>query len=199
MGIAAAWAISTFWDNAREEGSPTFAELFPGAAGLASLVPGSYVQQIAALFDHGEADPIVLDLSGSGVELTAQAGSNAYFDLYGNGFAVNTGWVGPETGILALDANGNGRIDDIAEVFGNATTDGFTALQSADDNGDGYFSTRGNSRELLEQDNPCSNHIYFNFLCNRLAIDGTHKAFPNFGALKDGGRIAHIHPHFCLG
>ena len=112
------------------------------AAGLASLVPGSYVQQIAALFDHGEADPIVLDLSGSGVELTAQAGSNAYFDLYGNGFAVNTGWVGPETGILALDANGNGRIDDIAEVFGNATTDGFTALKSADDNGDGVIDAK---------------------------------------------------------
>src|SRR5690606_11484946 len=56
-------------------------------------------------------DPLVLDLNGNGIELTALEGSHAYFDLRGTGFATRTGWVTGGDGILVHDINANGRID----------------------------------------------------------------------------------------
>ncbi|TBC87276.1 calcium-binding protein (plasmid) [Rhizobium leguminosarum] len=84
--------------------------------------------------------PLVLDLDGDGVELTGIEGSNVYFDLDADGFAERTGWITGGDGTLAYDANGNGRIDDITELFGNATTDGFTLLRPFDSNNDGIIS-----------------------------------------------------------
>ena len=79
----------------------------------------------------------MLDLDGDGAELVALADSQAWFDLDSDGFAQHTGWVAPDDALLALDRNGNGRIDNIGEVFGNGTTDGFTELRALDSNGDG--------------------------------------------------------------
>jgi hypothetical protein len=59
-----------------------------------------------------------------------------FFDLAGIGQAVLTGWVGPDDGLLALDVNANGYIDDIAELFGDIDSDGFTELALHDSNGD---------------------------------------------------------------
>jgi hypothetical protein len=39
--------------------------------------------------------------------------------------------------VSSLDANGNGLIDNVTELFGNRTTSGFTALAVHDANGDG--------------------------------------------------------------
>ncbi|USG59738.1 M10 family metallopeptidase C-terminal domain-containing protein [Sneathiella marina] len=83
--------------------------------------------------------PLVLDLDGDGVELSSVEGSTAFFDLDRDGFAEQTGWVSADDGLLALDINGNGYIDDISELFGNATTDGFTELAALDSNGDGII------------------------------------------------------------
>lgn len=44
------------------------------------------------------------------------------------------------SGLLALDVNGNGRIDGGAELFGTATTDGFTILAQYDSNGDNQIT-----------------------------------------------------------
>ncbi|WP_193221960.1 hypothetical protein [Amylibacter sp. SFDW26] len=49
-------------------------------------------------------------------------------DLDGDGFAENTAWVAPDDGLLAVDANGNGTIDDISEVFGSETETGYERL-----------------------------------------------------------------------
>ncbi|NCC20839.1 MAG: type I secretion C-terminal target domain-containing protein [Alphaproteobacteria bacterium] len=49
---------------------------------------------------------------------------------------MRTGWVEPDDGLLALDVNGNGAIDDITELFGSADTDGFKMLAVHDLNGD---------------------------------------------------------------
>ncbi|WP_230207064.1 DUF5801 repeats-in-toxin domain-containing protein [Novosphingobium sp. Gsoil 351] len=59
------------------------------------------------------APPIVLDLDGDGAEFSTLA-AGAVFD-YGNG-AVKTAWAGHDDGILALDANGNGRVDGGSEI-----------------------------------------------------------------------------------
>ncbi len=87
----------------------------------------------------GQGSPLVLDLDGDGIELYAKGDYGTYFDLRGTGQAVLTGWVEPDDGLLAYDVNGNGIIDDISELFGNETTDGFAELRAYDSNGDGVI------------------------------------------------------------
>jgi hypothetical protein len=103
----------------------------------------SFMAAAASLFDRSRIDPIVLDLSsgGTGVQLSSLNDSSAYFDLTNSGFAVHTGWVGSTTGFLVKDNNSNGSIDNITEMFGNGTTDGFTALQTLDTNHDGKITS----------------------------------------------------------
>lgn len=85
-------------------------------------------------------DPLVLDLDGGGVQFQTLAESETFFDLDGNGRAERTGWVSKGDGTLVLDRNENGLIDNIAELFGNATTNGFAALKLLDTNNDNKIS-----------------------------------------------------------
>ncbi|WP_165443749.1 calcium-binding protein [Pseudomonas jilinensis] len=88
--------------------------------------------------------PIVLDLDGDGLE-TYGANWDSLFDHNGDGIRHGSGWVRPDDGFLVRDVNGNGVIDDGAELFGENTLladgtrakDGFEALQAVDSNGDG--------------------------------------------------------------
>lgn len=84
------------------------------------------------------------------VQLTQLAGSPAFFDLTGNGFARRTGWATGGDGFLVLDRNGNGRIDNINELFGNSTTGGFAVLGSLDSNGDGVIDTNDSDFSKLQ-------------------------------------------------
>jgi hypothetical protein len=85
-------------------------------------------------------DPLALDLDGDGfVRTVALEQSNVYFDLDGDGTAERTGWIRPEDGLLARDVNGNGFIENIGEVFGGTTGDGFADLAAFDANADGVI------------------------------------------------------------
>jgi hypothetical protein len=93
-------------------------------------------------------DPLVLDLDGDGLELTAASG-NVLFDHNADGIKTGTGWVKPDDGFLVRDINGNGTIDSGRELFGVDTiksnsalaTDGFDALRDLDSNHDGYITS----------------------------------------------------------
>jgi len=85
-------------------------------------------------------DPLVLDLDGDGLELYRRDTANVYFDLDQDGFAERTAWVRPDDGLLARDLNANGIIDNVSELFGDATTPGFDALATLDSNADGIIS-----------------------------------------------------------
>ena len=74
-------------------------------------------------FDNPPISPLVLDLDA-------------------DGFAQRTGWVKPDDALLAIDRNGNGRIDDITELFGDGDTDGFTELRELDSNNDGVIDAQ---------------------------------------------------------
>jgi RHS repeat-associated protein len=85
-------------------------------------------------------DPLILDLDGNGIELISIEQSGVLFDLNADGFKEQTGWVSPNDGMLALDANGNAQIDNITELFGDATTDGFDELRIIDSNSDNIIN-----------------------------------------------------------
>ncbi|GHF70019.1 calcium-binding protein [Seohaeicola zhoushanensis] len=82
--------------------------------------------------------PLVLDLDGDGVELTtfSAATTTTFFDIDGDGFAEQTAWVSSDDGFLVRDVNENGSIDDVTELFGSPTVDGFAKLALLDSNGD---------------------------------------------------------------
>lgn len=82
-------------------------------------------------------DPLVLDLDGDGIELSAQSSAAPLFDIDGDGFAERSGWVQPDDGFLVRDLNANGIIDDVNEMFGDAQQSGFDALSELDDTANG--------------------------------------------------------------
>ena len=96
--------------------------------------------RFAANFESelGRADPLVLDLNGNGFETTT-AYDGHQFDLLGSGNSVQAATVTGGDGLLVLDRNGNGQIDDGTELFGDqrGAADGFAELARYDDNGDG--------------------------------------------------------------
>ena len=77
-------------------------------------------------------DPLVMDLDGDGVEFIGLNGSNAYFDLDGDGFATRTAWLGGDDGFLTLDRNGDGKVNDISELFGKPNQTGYQELAGLD-------------------------------------------------------------------
>lgn len=62
------------------------------------------------------ASPTVLDLAGTGVS-TRSASHGAMFDLNGTGQASKVGRVAPTDGLLVMDRNHDGKINDGSEFF----------------------------------------------------------------------------------
>jgi len=88
-------------------------------------------------------DPLTLDLDNDGLELTPTSSVSPRFDIDGDFYAERTGWVRPDDGILVRDLNGNGRIDDVTEMFGSKAS-GFAALALLDGNQDGKVDAGDN-------------------------------------------------------
>ena len=93
------------------------------------------------------ATPLVLDLDGDGIETLASR-TGVMFDLNATGQASQVGWVAGGDGLLVMDRNGDGQINDGRELFGGATEtadgrragNGYAALAQLDSNGDGVIS-----------------------------------------------------------
>lgn len=87
--------------------------------------------------------PLVIDLDHNGIHTTSLANSTGSFDLFNNGTAVKSGWISSSDGFLAVDSNGNGKIDNISELFGGTQAgQGFAKLATYDSNHDGVVDAR---------------------------------------------------------
>lgn len=86
-----------------------------------------------------QKDPLVLDLNGDGqISLTGSAGG-PLFDLDGDGVLDRASVATHGDVMLALDRDGNGRIDDGSELFGDhhGAKNGFVELGRFDADGNG--------------------------------------------------------------
>ncbi len=86
--------------------------------------------------------PMAIDLDGEGIETIDINDSQIYFDVDNDGFREQTGWISKNEAILAIDKNGNGKIDDQSEMFGSTTKTGFEELKELDTNGDGIINSQ---------------------------------------------------------
>ncbi|UQZ88093.1 hypothetical protein C4J81_02250 [Deltaproteobacteria bacterium Smac51] len=97
-------------------------------------------------------DPLALDLDGDGLETVGISSQNpVMFDHDATGVRQATGWVGKDDGLLVMDRNGDGIINDGRELFGENTLkndgsgdtclDAFEALAQEDTNGDGVVDS----------------------------------------------------------
>lgn len=100
-----------------------------------------------------KGSPLVLDLKGDGIRLTSPQ-DGVRFDLLDAG-PQQIAWIaGADDALLALDRDGNGRVDGGGELFGEASTlggrlagDGFQALAMLD-----RPELGGNGNGLVESD-----------------------------------------------
>lgn len=86
--------------------------------------------------------PIILDLTGDGLQITP-VGQSDIVTRDANGNILRTSWVGPTNGILAFDRNGDGKINNTADISfvqdkHGATTD-LEGLAGRDSNADGVL------------------------------------------------------------
>lgn len=87
--------------------------------------------------------PVLLDMAGNGITVDTISTSSQFLDLAGDGYQHRTAWAGKGTGVLVIDADGDGKISRSSEfVFTewDATATGdLAAIKSV-------FDTNGNGK-----------------------------------------------------
>ncbi len=147
------------------DGQAGLASCFDGTSASACGAPGACnpgdqnigsdgCGEVCAVFDgtwqwqnQSCGTPLVLSFDRGHVEFTRASGE---FDVEGVQASVGTAWVSARTPWLAIDLDGNGRIDDGRELFGSMTVlplgrrapNGFVALGALDDDHDGRITER---------------------------------------------------------
>lgn len=81
-------------------------------------------------------DPLVVNLGGTPARLT---GAKVLFDLNADGNPESVSFVAAGSGFLALDSNGDGKVNDGRELFGPKMGDGFAELAAYDADQNGWI------------------------------------------------------------
>lgn len=88
------------------------------------------------LGDAKKQDPLVINFSGTAAQLSEQRFA---FDLNSDGKAEQINSPLQGSGFLALDNNGDGKINNGSELFGPGTGNGFGELAKYDKDGNGWI------------------------------------------------------------
>lgn len=91
-------------------------------------------------------DPLVINFAGNAADLS---GLRFDFDLDADGQTENIAFVGSGSGLLALDRNANGRVDNGSELFGAQSGDGFADLARLDGDGNGWIDENDTAYQQL--------------------------------------------------
>ncbi|KZN45185.1 hypothetical protein N474_05480 [Pseudoalteromonas luteoviolacea CPMOR-2] len=148
-------------------------------------------------------DPIVFDLDGDGIE-TVSANLGIMFDHNADGVRVGTGWVSADDGLLVLDLNNDGIINDGRELFGDNTIidngrrsiakHGYYALKQHDENRDGVIDANDSIYGQLQiwQDLNQDGISQSNELKSLTdwGISSINLDFKESGSLQNGNQIA---------
>ncbi len=59
----------------------------------------------------GTGVPVLLDIAGNGLTIDPLSSSSQFIDLDGDGYLHRTAWAGEGTGVLVIDTNGDGKIN----------------------------------------------------------------------------------------
>lgn len=99
----------------------------------------SYREESSVSLRAGDAvrkDPLVINFDGTAAQLQNRRFS---FDLDADGSPEQVPLLTGSHGYLALDRNGNGKIDNGKELFGPSSGDGFAELAEYDSDGNGWI------------------------------------------------------------
>lgn len=91
-------------------------------------------------------DPLVLNFNGTAAQLTSQ---RFKFDLDTDGKNEEINFVAGGSGFLALDRNGDGKINNGSELFGARSGDGFAELAAFDADGNGWIDENDSAYDQL--------------------------------------------------
>lgn len=87
-------------------------------------------------FERVLTDPLVINLDSAPTELSDQT---FLFDIDGDGGEEELSMLKKGSGFLALDLNGDGKINDGGELFGTKSGNGFLDLAKYDKDGNGWI------------------------------------------------------------
>lgn len=99
----------------------------------------SFTEAYSRTIDFGSprfTDPLVINMDCDAADVTDQ---KFYFDLDADGHEEAISRLAPGSGFLALDKNGDGKINDGSELFGAKSGNGFKDLAKYDSDGNGWI------------------------------------------------------------
>jgi hypothetical protein len=110
----------------------------------------SYHEESDVSIRQGDArkkqDPLVLNFSGTAAQLSNQRFN---FDLNSDGKTEDINFVTGGSGFLALDRNGDGKINNGSELFGASSGDGFAELAALDSDHNGWIDENDSAYKQL--------------------------------------------------
>lgn len=83
-----------------------------------------------------QKDPLVINFGGTAAQLSS---TRFAFDIDSDGSAEQIATLAPNSGFIALDKNGDGKINDGSELFGTQSGDGFKDLAAYDEDRNGWI------------------------------------------------------------
>ncbi|MER9020438.1 calcium-binding protein [Mesorhizobium sp. M0898] len=125
-----------------------------GNGGLISTPVGDHAGHpngVSGNKDNGwNGKPVLLDLSGNGLSINPLSSSSQFLDLDGDGYQHRTAWADVGTGVLVLDADGDGKISRSSEFvfteWDQTATSDLEALKSVFDTNHNGLLDAGDER-----------------------------------------------------